>query len=201
MPTLKCSLSELFPPTEIYLNTCPTNPNLCVCTLPDMSILCAPALNMFCLYTFLNWQLLSFCQTLQKKTRANCCELGRSWWLKCLHGHAKRGVLNATMIHCAFWQRNSYEAWHCLTASLALILFFIQRPRWQRMPSSHVFYHRSTAHKGNYVLSFAFCFDKEDEVYQFAMAQPYTYSRHKVRMAKPFFQAEFYEAAYLESSC
>ena len=119
------------------------------------------------------------------------------------------------------------------------------RPRWQRMPSSHVFYHRSPAHSNAYVLrynilsicskvqpsnmgqnartqncdivrigfeclllhpvtdkilpqlyvlcwnpqiidsssflfSFAFCFDKENEVYQFAMCQPFTYSRHKV---------------------
>ena len=30
------------------------------------------------------------------------------------------------------------------------------------------------------LFSFAFCFDKENEVYQFAMCQPFTYSRHKV---------------------
>ena len=48
------------------------------------------------------------------------------------------------------------------------------------MPTSHVFYHRSPAHGHAYVLSFAFCFDKEDENYQFAMCQPFTYSRHKV---------------------
>ena len=92
------------------------------------------------------------------------------------------------------------------------------RPRWQRMPSSHVFYHRSPAHSNSYVLrleseshhsahlswlwnpfslfywkslfcssddlfSFAFCFDKENEVYQFAMCQPFTYSRHKVMIS------------------
>ena len=50
------------------------------------------------------------------------------------------------------------------------------------MPTSHVFYHRSPAHANAYVLSFAFCFDKEDENYQFAMCQPFTYSRHKVRL-------------------
>ena len=32
------------------------------------------------------------------------------------------------------------------------------------MPVSHVFYHKSPLHANNYVLSFAFCFDKEDEV-------------------------------------
>ena len=41
-------------------------------------------------------------------------------------------------------------------------------------------YFRSPAHGNAYVLSFAFCFDKEDENYQFAMCQPFTYSRHKV---------------------
>ena len=32
----------------------------------------------------------------------------------------------------------------------------------------------------SFLFSFAFCFDKENEVYQFAMCQPFTYSRHKV---------------------
>ena len=50
------------------------------------------------------------------------------------------------------------------------------------MPTSHVFYHRSPAHSNAYVLSFAFCFDKENENYQFSMCQPYTYSRHKVTL-------------------
>ena len=55
------------------------------------------------------------------------------------------------------------------------------------MPTSHVFYHRSPAHGNAYVLSFAFCFDKEDENYQFAMCQPFTYSRHKVRLLSPVY--------------
>ena len=37
------------------------------------------------------------------------------------------------------------------------------RPRWQRMPQEHVFYYRSPAHRRHMVLSFVFCFDKEDE--------------------------------------
>lgn len=32
-------------------------------------------------------------------------------------------------------------------------------------------------HQNHYVLSFAFAFEKEDEVYQFAIAPPYSYSR------------------------
>lgn len=51
------------------------------------------------------------------------------------------------------------------------------RPKWQRVPKSNVFYYKSSAHQDHYVLSFSFAFDKEDEVYQFALAIPYSYSR------------------------
>lgn len=51
------------------------------------------------------------------------------------------------------------------------------RPKWQRLPKNHVFYYKSTVHQNHYVLSFAFAFEKEDEVYQFAIAPPYSYSR------------------------
>lgn len=37
------------------------------------------------------------------------------------------------------------------------------RTRWQRMPRDSVFYYRSPIHRDNFVLSFAFSFDKEDE--------------------------------------
>lgn len=47
----------------------------------------------------------------------------------------------------------------------------------QRIPRSHVFYYKSSAHQNHYVLSFGFAFEKEDEVYQFAIAPPYSYSR------------------------
>lgn len=51
------------------------------------------------------------------------------------------------------------------------------RPKWQRLPKNHVFYYRSPVHQNHYVLSFAFAFEKEDEVYQFAVAPPYSFSR------------------------
>lgn len=51
------------------------------------------------------------------------------------------------------------------------------RPKWQRIPKNHVFFYRSPIHQNHYVLSFAFAFEKEDEVYQFAIAPPYSYSR------------------------
>lgn len=51
------------------------------------------------------------------------------------------------------------------------------RPKWQRVPKSNVFYYKSAAHQDHYVLSWSFAFDKEDEVYQFALAPPYSYSR------------------------
>ena len=51
------------------------------------------------------------------------------------------------------------------------------RPKWQRISKSHCFYYKSPLHQNHYVLSFAFAFDKEDEVYQFTLAPPYSYSR------------------------
>ena len=51
------------------------------------------------------------------------------------------------------------------------------RPKWQRIPKKYVFYYRSVLHQNHYVLSFAFSFDKEDDVFQFALAPPYSYSR------------------------
>lgn len=53
------------------------------------------------------------------------------------------------------------------------------RPKWQRIPSKTVYYYRCPDHRKNYVMSFAFCFDRADEgeVYHFAYSYPYTYSR------------------------
>lgn len=51
------------------------------------------------------------------------------------------------------------------------------RPKWQRLPRCEVFYYKSAVHQNHYVLSYAFAFDKEDEVYQFALTFPYSYSK------------------------
>lgn len=51
------------------------------------------------------------------------------------------------------------------------------RPKWQRLPKEHVFYYKSALHQNHHVLSFAFIFDREDDVYQFALTYPYSYSR------------------------
>ncbi|XP_035997132.1 cytosolic carboxypeptidase 6 isoform X1 [Fundulus heteroclitus] len=51
------------------------------------------------------------------------------------------------------------------------------RPKWQRLPPKNVYYYRCPDHRRNYVMSFAFCFDREDDVYQFAYCYPYTYTR------------------------
>lgn len=51
------------------------------------------------------------------------------------------------------------------------------RPKWQRMSKTNVFYYRSNSHQNHYVLSFSFTFDKEDDVYQFAVTSPYSYSK------------------------
>ena len=51
------------------------------------------------------------------------------------------------------------------------------RPNWQRIPPKNVFYYRCPEHKKNYVMSFVFCFDLEDDVYQFAYSFPYSYTK------------------------
>lgn len=47
----------------------------------------------------------------------------------------------------------------------------------QRIPRRFIFYHNSPAHRGRRVLSMAFGFDREEDVYQFSAAVPYSYSR------------------------
>ncbi|RMZ93773.1 Cytosolic carboxypeptidase 6 [Brachionus plicatilis] len=51
------------------------------------------------------------------------------------------------------------------------------RPKWQRIPAKNVFYYRCPEHKRNYVMSFVFCFDVEDDVYQFSYSFPYSYTK------------------------
>ena len=51
------------------------------------------------------------------------------------------------------------------------------RTKWQRIPAKNCFYYRCPDHRKNYVLSFAFAFDNDTDVYQFAYCFPYTYSR------------------------
>ncbi|KAH8863934.1 Cytosolic carboxypeptidase 6 [Schistosoma japonicum] len=51
------------------------------------------------------------------------------------------------------------------------------RPSWSRISQKCVFYYRRPEHKKKYVMSFAFSFDCEEDVYQFAYCYPFTYSR------------------------
>ncbi|KAG2463987.1 CBPC6 carboxypeptidase, partial [Polypterus senegalus] len=68
-----------------------------------------------------------------------------------------------------------------LMAGLSDILMIEGTPRsvseMQRIPAKNVYYYRCPDHRKNYVMSFAFCFDREYDVYQFAYCYPYTYSR------------------------
>ncbi|XP_059379433.1 cytosolic carboxypeptidase 6-like [Carassius carassius] len=41
-------------------------------------------------------------------------------------------------------------------------------PKWQRLPAKNVYYYHCPNHHRNYVMFFAFCFDREDDVYQFS---------------------------------
>ena len=51
------------------------------------------------------------------------------------------------------------------------------RPKWQRIPQENVFYYKSAIHQNHYILSFAFTFDREEEIYHFALMLPYSYSK------------------------
>ncbi|XP_044766077.1 cytosolic carboxypeptidase 6-like isoform X2 [Coccinella septempunctata] len=72
---------------------------------------------------------------------------------------------------------NMHIGKNLFTARMTPMVKSSTRNKWQRMPKEYVFYHRSSTHRNHYVLSFVFGFDKEDEIYQFAMAIPYSYSR------------------------
>ncbi|XP_045767515.1 cytosolic carboxypeptidase 6-like [Maniola jurtina] len=58
------------------------------------------------------------------------------------------------------------------------------RPKWQRIPRRLIFYHRSLVHRGRKILSIAFGFDKEEDIYQFSAAAPYSYSRLQKYLAQ-----------------
>ncbi|KAI8119598.1 hypothetical protein FF38_00119 [Lucilia cuprina] len=72
---------------------------------------------------------------------------------------------------------NMCKSRNLFNTGLTPIVKSSSRPKWQRLPKKNVFYYRSPLHQNHYVLSFAFAFDKEDDVYQFALAPPYSYSR------------------------
>ena len=56
-------------------------------------------------------------------------------------------------------------------------MFFSSSSNRVRIPAKHVYYYRCPDHRKNYVMSFAFCFDRESDVYQFAYCYPYSYTR------------------------
>lgn len=69
-----------------------------------------------------------------------------------------------------------------------------------------MYYYRCPDHRRNYVMSFAFCFDREDDVYQFAYCYPYTYSRLQHYLASlerrnlPYLQRELLGLSVVSSS-
>eukprot|EP00126_Sphaerothecum_destruens_P011786 Sdes_comp20961_c0_seq1m18721 len=50
------------------------------------------------------------------------------------------------------------------------------RPKWERIPSRHVYYYRCPRHHQKYIMSFLFAFDCEADKYCFAYSFPYSYS-------------------------
>ncbi|KAJ8930881.1 hypothetical protein NQ314_016301 [Rhamnusium bicolor] len=74
----------------------------------------------------------------------------------------------------------------------------------QRIPKAFVFYQKSAVHQGHYVLSFSFGFDKEDDVFQFCLAPPYSYTRLQTFLntleKKATYLSENFKRELLESS-
>ncbi|XKL65279.1 hypothetical protein PGB90_008699 [Kerria lacca] len=70
------------------------------------------------------------------------------------------------------------------------------KKKWCRMPSHQVYFYKSPYHNNHYVLTLPFCFDKEEEAYQFAYSYPYSYSKCQAylenieRKYLPFFRRE-----------
>lgn len=52
-----------------------------------------------------------------------------------------------------------------------------------RLPKANVYYFNSPDHRGHHVLSFCVCFDVEEDVYQFSLTYPYSYSRLQAYLA------------------
>ena len=82
---------------------------------------------------------------------------------------------------CSFQQRCSLtmtsltsSSGKISTCSILKCVIFTWRVR---VPHKNVYYYRCPEHRKNYVMSFAFCFDQERDVYHFAYCYPYTYSR------------------------
>ena len=67
-----------------------------------------------------------------------------------------------------------YEIIIIITAEIKVALFLSNR---MRITPKLVYYYRCPDHRKNYVMSFAFSFDRESDVYQFAYCYPYSYTR------------------------
>ncbi|XP_071522054.1 LOW QUALITY PROTEIN: uncharacterized protein [Panulirus ornatus] len=103
--------------------------------------------------------------------RPDTCNPRYRFWFNFTVDNAKadqRAIFNLVNIHKS---RNLF------CEGLTPLVRSTSRPRWTRMPPESVYYYRSDQHRDHYVLSFAVCFDVEQDVYQFALTYPYSYSR------------------------
>ncbi|KAJ0182059.1 hypothetical protein K1T71_002781 [Dendrolimus kikuchii] len=72
---------------------------------------------------------------------------------------------------------NLGKEWTLYNTDMTPLVRSTSRPKWQRIPRRLIFYHKSVLHRGRKILSMAFAFDREEDVYQFTAAVPYSYSR------------------------
>ncbi|XP_054162358.1 cytosolic carboxypeptidase 6-like [Oppia nitens] len=74
---------------------------------------------------------------------------------------------------------NLAKSCHIFHSGFGPVVRSSQYPQWCAIQPEYVFYYRSPEHRMRYVLSFAFVFNgKDNDVYQFALSYPYTYSKH-----------------------
>ncbi|KAE8749703.1 hypothetical protein FOCC_FOCC003690 [Frankliniella occidentalis] len=91
--------------------------------------------------------------------------------------------IDSASLWSCFWQRvifnivNMSKKKNHLLDGMTPIVRSTTRPKWQRLPNQVVHYYRSPEHRNHYVLSFTFAFDREEEIYHFALCRPYSYSR------------------------
>lgn len=106
-----------------------------------------------------------------------CCQIPVSWRPQVVWAVAPGHHLGSWCysFSCAFISAYSRLKLERLSEIPKCLFFFVSFR--QRLPPKNVYYYRCPDHRKNYVMSFAFCFDREEDVYQFAYCYPYTYTR------------------------
>jgi len=79
--------------------------------------------------------------------------------------------------HVLFSVVNSSKDKSCYRYGMTPVVRSTSRPTWERLPPEAALYYKDTMRKKGYVMSFAFTFDKPDDVYEFAYSFPYSFTK------------------------